>query len=179
MNQLVNQPGAQLPAVAAPVPSYLQAAVENVDNTELSAGLTSALRRISFRGGSFRIMDGNVESHIFDYGIDPQGNLVQTQVARMIHVVILKGNPHLSKTYYEAQYQEGSNASPDCTSSNGLTPDAHITNPQCADCASCEKNAWGSKISPSGKQIKACSDQKRIAVLLIQPGKTLAESPVY
>ena len=32
-------------------------------------------------------------------------------------------------------------------------------------CASCPQNAWGSKITPQGQQVKACADQKRLAVV--------------
>jgi hypothetical protein len=32
-------------------------------------------------------------------------------------------------------------------------------------CASCPQNAWGSKVTPQGQEIKACADLKRLAVV--------------
>jgi hypothetical protein len=48
---------------------------------------------------------------------------------------------------------------------DGVGPDTQATDPQNDLCASCPQNAWGSKVTPQGKQIKACSDQKRLAVV--------------
>jgi hypothetical protein len=48
---------------------------------------------------------------------------------------------------------------------DGVGPDVQATEPQNDLCASCPQNAWGSKVTPQGKQIKACSDQKRLAVV--------------
>jgi hypothetical protein len=81
-----------------------------------------------------------------------------------IELVILKASPHIAKIFYEGGYVEGSTAAPDCFSSNGLTPDVSAQKKQSATCAACPKNAWGSRITPGGKQGKACSDSKRLAV---------------
>jgi hypothetical protein len=72
----------------------------------------------------------------------------------------------LSKTWYaKAWTPESEPSSPDCFSLDGVGPDVQATEPQNDLCASCPQNAWGSKVTPQGKQIKACSDQKRLAVV--------------
>jgi hypothetical protein len=82
-----------------------------------------------------------------------------------VELVILKASANIAKIFYEAGYVEGSTAAPDCFSTNGVTPDAGATKKQAASCAGCPKNAWGSRITPGGKQGKACSDSKRLAVV--------------
>jgi hypothetical protein len=82
-----------------------------------------------------------------------------------IELVVLKASAHIAKIYYEHGYVEGSTAAPDCFSTNGVTPDAGASKRQAASCAACPKNAWGSRITPGGKQGKACSDSKRLAVV--------------
>jgi hypothetical protein len=83
-------------------------------------------------------------------------------------LVILKASAHIAKIFYEHGYVEGSTAAPDCFSSNGVTPDAGAAKRQAASCAVCPKNAWGSRITPGGKQGKACSDSKRLAVVPLE-----------
>lgn len=82
-----------------------------------------------------------------------------------IELVILKASTHIAKIYYEQKYVEGSNAAPDCYSTNGITPDPGAQKKQATNCASCPQNAWGSRVTPEGKQAKACSDSKRLAVV--------------
>jgi hypothetical protein len=82
-----------------------------------------------------------------------------------IEVVILRASGHVSKIWYENGYTEGSNAAPDCFSTNGVTPDGGSKKKQSNACAVCPMNQWGARITPSGKQGKACSDSKRLAVV--------------
>jgi hypothetical protein len=83
-----------------------------------------------------------------------------------LDVVVVGANPRLSKTWYaKAWTPESEPSSPDCFSLDGVGPDVQATEPQNDLCASCPQNAWGSKVTPQGKQIKACSDQKRLAVV--------------
>jgi hypothetical protein len=57
---------------------------------------------------------------------------------------------------------------PDCYSDNGVSPSPGAAKPQCGTCAACPQNVWGSKVSPSGAKVKACSDSKRLAVLVTE-----------
>ena len=43
--------------------------------------------------------------------------------------------------------------------------------PQSATCAECPQAVWGSKISPQGSKIPACSTVKKVAVLVEETGK--------
>jgi hypothetical protein len=119
---------------------------------DLMAGTSGgSVPRISIRAGRFRIIDGDAETV-----------LPETELS----VMILKSNPALIKTYYANNYDPNAdNTSPDCFSYDGVRPDASVVTPQSDACASCPMAAWGSKISPTGAKIKACSDSKRLAVV--------------
>ena len=138
----------QIPAHLARVvgqPSALSAA--------LSGGLSGGADypRISIKGARFRIIDGGAETVLED---------------TKLSVVIVGANPRLSKTYYAKQWTPDSEpTSPDCFSLDGLRPHPDSTGPVNDTCAGCPMNAWGSKVTPMGQQIKACADQKRLAVV--------------
>jgi hypothetical protein len=83
-----------------------------------------------------------------------------------IDVVIVGANPRLSKTWYvKAWTPDSEPQAPECFSLDGVSPDPQSTQPQNDLCASCPQNAWGSKVTPQGQQIKACADKKRLAVV--------------
>jgi len=98
------------------------------------------------------------------------GNEIKVPIGQPINVIILGIDPpeakHTSKTYYEGAWVEGSTDAPDCSSGDGVTPDASIANPQCKACATCPKNAWGSGTNSDGTASagKACSDRKNLFV---------------
>lgn len=107
--------------------------------------------RISIKSSRFRIVEDGVETVLDD---------------TKLSIVIVGANPNLSKTYYEKQWRPGDDTSaPDCYSMNAIRPAADATSPQSELCATCKWNAWGSKITESGQEIKACADQKRLAVV--------------
>jgi len=117
--------------------------------------------RISIKGARFRIVEGDTETVLDSTTLD---------------VVIVGANPRVSKTWYAKQWTPDSEPSaPDCFSLDGIGPDPQSTAPQNDLCASCPQNAWGSKITPQGKQIKACADKKRLAVVAADD----PEGPVY
>ena len=130
----------------------------------LAAGLAAdgpSYPRISIKGSRFRIVEGKTET-VLD----------QTK----LNVVIVGANPRLSKTFYAKQWDPNDEPTgPDCFSLDGIGPDVSVQNPENDLCASCPKNAWGSKISPTGQQIKACADQKRLAVVAAED----PTGPVY
>jgi hypothetical protein len=135
---------------------FRQANIEN----DLAAGVVSGFGIISYRGKVWRTKYRGEERDLMrEDGDGPRAS---------IEVVILKGTSHLSKIYYENGYVEGSTAQPDCWSSNGVTPDAAATKKQHSACATCKQNAFGSRITPAGKQGKACSDSKRLAIVPLE-----------
>ncbi len=129
---------------------------QQADN-DLSAGVQGGFAVIRYKGGKWQISHrGTSVTLMRDDGDGPRNS---------IEVVILKASSAISKTWYENGYVEGSTAAPDCSSANGLTPDAGSAKKQAQTCAMCPKNAWGSRITPEGKKGKACSDYKRLAVV--------------
>ena len=119
----------------------------------ISGGLTSGsdFPRISIKGSRFRIIEGGAETVLESTTLD---------------VVIVGANPRLSKTFYAKQWTPDSEpSSPDCFSLDGIRPHSDSTAPQNDICAGCPQSAWGSKVTPLGQQIKACSDLKRLAVV--------------
>lgn len=117
--------------------------------------------RISIKGSRFRIVEGDTETVLDSVNLD---------------VVIVGANPRVSKTWYAKQWTPDSEpVAPDCYSLDGIGPDPQSTAPQNDLCASCPQNAWGSKITPQGQQIKACADKKRLAVVAADD----PEGPTY
>ena len=78
-----------------------------------------------------------------------------------MEIVILAGGPKV-KVMYPGAYQPGVKSKPICKSSNGVVPDADSPQPQCATCAACPMNQFGSH--PGGKG-KRCKDRRRLAVI--------------
>lgn len=149
------------------VPAHLAArvGVQSALAQSLTGGLSSgggeAFPRISIKGARFRIIDGDTET-VLD--------------STTLEVVIVGANPRLSKTWYAKQWTPDSEPSaPECFSLDGIGPDPQSTKPQNDLCASCPQNAWGSKVTPQGQQIKACADQKRLAVVAADD----ADGPIY
>jgi hypothetical protein len=137
------------------VPAHLaqRVGVPSVLAQSLAGGIGSgeSVPRISIKGSRFRIVEGGTETVLDTTTLD---------------VVVVGANPRLSKTWYaKAWTPESEPSNPDCFSLDGVSPDTQATEPQNDLCASCPQNAWGSKVTPQGKQIKACSDQKRLAVV--------------
>jgi len=138
------------------VPAHLAGKVgaPSVLAQSLTGGLATGgdgFPRISIKGSRFRIVDGGDETVLDSTKID---------------VIIVGANPRLSKTWYEKAWTPDAEPSaPDCFSLTGVGPHTDSTNPQNDLCASCPQNAWGSKLTPQGQQIKACADQKRLAVV--------------
>ena len=140
----------------AQIPAHLAArvGVPSALSQSLASGIGGggeSIPRISIKGARFRIIEGGTETVLDSTSLD---------------VVIVGANPRLSKTWYaKAWTPEAEPSSPDCFSLDGVGPDSQATAPQNDLCASCPQNAWGSKVTPQGKQIKACSDLKRLAVV--------------
>ena len=123
---------------------------------DLSDGVTGGFSVISIRGSKWRIKHGGEEDPVLDANGEPQASL---------ELVIVKANPHVSKIYYATAYSAGDAEQPDCFSLDGIKPDATAESKQSPGCASCPHNQWGSRITPQGKKAKACSDNRRLAVV--------------
>ena len=126
-------------------------------NTAVTGGLSSGTShpRIAVKGTRWKfILDG--EEKVLPAKIDT------------LKVAIIGANPGVSKIYYASAYDpDAAESAPDCFSQDGKRPHSTAVDPQHDVCASCPKNAWGSQITESGKQLKACRDSKTIAVVLL------------
>lgn len=97
--------------------------------------------------------------------IDEEGNETVLGLKHFDFIVV-DANPNTSKIYFASGYDPTKSSAPDCYSDNGLFPDIRVARPQASDCTNCPMNMWGSaKSNLSGKDIKACSDYKKLAVI--------------
>lgn len=127
---------------------------------DLSAGVQGGYGLIGYKGKVFSIRYRGEEKILMRADGDGPVNSIE--------LVILKASPAISKIFYKEGYVEGSTAAPDCYSSNGVTPDVGAQSKQSVTCAVCPHNQWGARITNEGKQAKACSDSRRVAVVPLQ-----------
>jgi hypothetical protein len=113
----------------------------------LGGGGASGGKRISIKGGVFRLYHGGKE--------------VAAIEERHLDVVIVNAAPHIGRMWYAKSY-DGEATSPDCWSADGVTPSSEASNKQAASCATCVKNIAGSGQGNS----RACRFQQRLAVVL-------------
>lgn len=139
------------------LPAFLrQGAFAQVNQRAMANLSAGAPNRISFRAGRFR--------YISSAGVE---TLVPENGGTTLDVIVVDANENISKMFFSAPYDPAAAEPPmpDCHSDNGVAPSARASNPQSALCATCPQNIWGSKTTPSGSQVKACSDAKKLAVL--------------
>lgn len=139
-------------AIPEHLKKYITSAGASSD-ADAMASASISVPRISLKGRKFRLIEGGEEIR---------------RPADDLFVVILAVEPGtglMAKTYYEKGYQSGDSSPPDCSSSNGVTPDTWISNPVSAKCQGCPKNVFGSAKSASGGKAKACKDSKRLWVV--------------
>ena len=126
-------------------------------NDDLGSGVASSYGVIGIKGKVWSTKYQGTETKMMrDDGDGARGS---------IEVIIVKSSSAVSKIFYKGGYVDGSNMAPDCWSSNGIVPDAGAQNKQHATCANCPMNAWGSRVTDSGKNGKACADSRRVAVV--------------
>jgi hypothetical protein len=123
---------------------------------DLSAGVQESFGVVSFKGKVWRVKFRGEERIVKNADGDPAASLV---------AVLVKGSPMLSKIYYPGAYTEGDSDAPDCFSVDGVRPDPGATKPQSNTCATCPHNVWGSKVTEQGNKTKACSDNRRVAIV--------------
>ena len=128
------------------LPDYLKE-VELDDLTKSLAGNTST-KRISIRGGVFRLM--------------VSGEEVAKNENRFMNIVLVNGGRDIARQFYAGKYVAGETAAPDCWSNDGKRPDASIESPQGETCEGCPQNIKGSGQGDA----RACRFQQRLAVLL-------------
>ncbi len=134
-------------------PSQVPAFARNNELSDTAKALTgggagAGIKRISIKGGVFRLVSGGKEIASVD--------------DRHLDVIIVKAAPKVSRVFYMAKYDAENPAGPDCWSNDGEKPDASIDSPQAVTCMSCPQNIAGSGNGNS----RACRYQQRLAVVL-------------
>ena len=114
----------------------------------LAGGAGGGGKRISIKGGVFRLLVGGKE--------------VAAIEERYLDVVIVNAAPKIGRTFYAKAYDGEAPAAPDCWSADGEKPDATAEKPQSDRCATCPQNVKGSGMGES----RACRFSQRLAVVL-------------
>jgi len=142
MTQVVKFEGASVPTFA-----------KRAERSALAVALAGngggvGIKRISIKGGVFRLFAGNKE--------------VGSIEDRHLDVVVVNAAPKIGRSFYGGTYEEGVSTTPVCWSADGERPDTSIQEPQCDTCANCHNNVKGSGQGES----RACRFSQRIAVVL-------------
>lgn len=130
------------------VPAHLRD-TELSEATKALMGGGNSQKRISIKGGTFRLVVGGKE-------------IAQIE-ERNMDVIIVAAAPKVSRQYYKSGYDSTAAATPpDCWSNDGDVPDASSKDRQSDKCATCKQNIAGSGQGDS----RACRFQQRLAVVL-------------
>ncbi|MFA5902260.1 MAG: hypothetical protein WC829_24475, partial [Hyphomicrobium sp.] len=139
------------------LPAHLQNRQIRSLTERAAEGMGSTLPpHISIQGNSFTF-------------IDAAGN--EYQPVLTFDATIVDVSDHMNKRYFDKPYVPGQDTGepPACWSANGIVPSREAVRPQAVSCDVCPHNERGSKISAlSGAAIKACRDERWIAVLVPQ-----------
>ena len=134
-------------------PSNVPAFARNNELSETAKALTgggvgTSTKRISIKGGVFRLLAGGKEIASID--------------ERFLDVIIVKAAPKVSRIFYAKSYDGDNITGPDCWSNDGERPDAFAEHKQATSCMNCPQNIAGSGQGNS----RACRYQQRLAVVL-------------
>ena len=111
-------------------------------------GSSVTAKRISIRGGKFRLM--------------VNGKEVEKSNQDALDVVIVNASPHVHRMYFSKAYVPGEKMPPpSCWSSDSQKPDEAVVEKQAESCLSCPQNIKGSGANGT----KACRFSRRIAVV--------------
>ena len=128
------------------LPAYLKN-IQRDDITKSMLG-SGGIPRISIKGSVFRKIVGGEE--------------VMRNEDRAMNMVILNSAATEYRTYYSGTFKEGENKAPECWSSDGVSPDEAVENPQSSKCDTCPQNIRGSGQGDS----RACRYSRWLAVAL-------------
>ncbi len=145
-----------VPLNAGRMPAAFAGAVTPDMNKAMAEGLQAGFAVVSYRGKVWRIKHGGEDQALKNERREPIGTFP---------VIIVGVSPNISKQWYEKRFAEGDAEAPDCWSLDGVAPDESAPKRQCASCAACPQNQFGSRITEAGKKAKACQDSRRIAVV--------------
>ena len=136
------------------LPAHLQKTQLPRLSDRATEGMGSAMPpHISIRGNEFTLVDSaseeiTIETKYLDCAIIDMGDV-------------------MAKLYYGNEWTPDSKDPPICWSANGIGPSKEAMQPQAPTCQQCPNNIRGSAVSKlSGASIKACRDEKWLAVII-------------
>ena len=132
----------------ANVPSFARNNELSDTARALTGGMGTPQKRISIKGGVFRLLANGKEIGAID--------------ERHLDVVIVRAAPKISRVFYMSKYDAENPAAPDCWSNDGERPDPSAENKQNLTCLGCPQNEAGSGNGNS----RACRYQQHLAVAL-------------
>jgi hypothetical protein len=117
-------------------------------------GMGSALPpHISIRGSEFTLVDAAGEETSIE--------------TKHLDVAFIDMSDVMCKLFYDSDWTPDSRDPPLCWSANGIGPSKEAMTPQAPTCQQCPNNVRGSAVSKlSGASIKACRDEKWLAVII-------------
>lgn len=154
------------------LPAHLQKYQAPDVGAALSQNLGSAMPpHVSIEGGRFTLVDAS-NNEIPVPTFDPK-------IGVYLDAAIIDVNEHMSRMFYLKPYDpSAAGAPPDCWSDNGIAasigasavPLLEAPHPRAgqpaATCTECPMAVWGSKVSAQGKNIPACSQKQKTALLV-------------
>lgn len=114
----------------------------------LAGGSGGSSKRISIKGGVFRLLSGGKE--------------IASIEDRHLDVVVVNAAPTVNRVFYAKKFDAGDVGAPDCWSADGVTPSPDSEKKQASKCDECPQNIAGSGNGNS----RACRYQQRLAVVL-------------
>lgn len=115
---------------------------------------------ISRKDNRFTLVDSANNARMLNH-MDEHGRI-------FMDIVIVDASPYPNRIYYgPGGYSEDNPRPPLCFSDNGTGPSVDSPQPQASTCASCEWSKWGSATGRDGKGIPACSNKKKLAVIVL------------
>lgn len=153
------------------IPEYAQAVLVQGNKTALTeaasggVGGKAEFPHISVEGSRWRLID-----------VEGVENVLKTFA---INFAIVGINSFVSKAWYKDKFVPGGErGAPDCYSDNGQVPYPDAGLIQSQQCATCDKNVWGSDVNPqNGNKLKACKDTKHVSLMFLNPENLAAEVP--
>lgn len=132
------------------VPAFLKTRELSAMAKALAGGSGAGGRRISIKGGVFRLLSDGKEVASID--------------ERHLDVVIINAAPKVNRVFYAKKWspEDDNKSAPTCWSADGDKPSAEVAAPPAPTCATCPNNIAGSGEGNS----RACRFQQRLAVVL-------------
>lgn len=134
------------------LPAYIRQKTTKLAQTALEGVGIGTGPHINIKGNRFAL-------------VDAAGNRQPLQTL-YCDVVIFDLQSFYSKIMYPGPWDEDNPLPPICFSDNGVGPSSRAAEPQSLTCKGCPNDRFGSKISETGSEVKACRDEWKTACVV-------------